>query len=347
MLYKYLLKPLLFRIDPELIHQVFVRIGSLAGRYRLTQYIFGIFYNYRGDDLARTIDGITYRTPIVLSAGFDYNGHLTRVLPSLGFGGVEIGSVTARPCAGNPRPRLTRLPHTRSIIVNKGLRNDGVDMIIERLKKTPRIPGFVIGISIARTNDASTGTLENSIADYCYSFQRLNEEHIGDYYTLNISCPNAFSGELFTDPRNFEQLLSAIKQIPCDRPIYIKLPINLAWDELKLLLDITTHHGINGVVIGNLNKDYTAISKDDPRPATYQGGLSGAPCQTLSTKLIKKTREYCDNKLTIIGCGGIMSPHDATEKIEAGADILQLITGMIYEGPGLIKKLCTEISRQK
>ena len=346
-MYKKILKPLLFLFNPELVHKIFVLFGILLGSNPFTRKLIKTIYGYDGKDISKTVDGLTYKTPIILSAGFDYNGNLTQILPSLSFGGVEVGSVTARPCRGNISPTLTRLPQSSAIIVNKGLKNDGVDAIIQRLKFKKRFENFVIGISIAKTNDKKSADTNEAIADYCYSFKRLNEENIGDYYTLNISCPNAFGGETFTKPDLLEQLLFAIKKIPCSKPIYIKMPINIFWEETKDLLDIIVKYEINGVIFGNLNKNYLDIPHNTERPSQYQGGISGKPCFHPSNILIEKTKKEYGDKLTIIGCGGIFTPVDALYKFEIGSELIHMITGMIYEGPGLIKKICKEYAKNK
>jgi dihydroorotate dehydrogenase len=340
MIYKHILKPILFKFNPEFVHKYFVKVGTLLGSNPITRACIHFIYDYKGPDISKTIDGITYRTPVVLSAGFDYNAQLTQILPSLGFGGVEVGSVTARPCVGNSGRTLTRLPNSKAIIVNKGLKNDGVDVIIERLKKINRIPNFVIGVSIAKTNDMKCADTEEAIKDYCYSFKRLNEEHIGDYYTINISCPNAFGGETFTKPDLLDRLIFEIKKIPCTKPIYIKMPINIFWEATKDLLDVILKYKINGVIIGNLNKNYLDIPHTAERPPEYRGGISGKPCFHPSNILIEKTKKEYGDKFTIIGCGGIMSPVDALYKFELGSDLIHIITGMIYEGPGLVKRIC-------
>ena len=341
MLYKRVLKPLLFKFDPETVHDRMTETGVLLGNHGLTRAVIDMMYGYHGQDISKVVDGVQYRTPFLLSAGFDYNGQLQRILPSIGLGGEEVGSVTARPCEGNPKPRLTRLPKSGSILVNKGLRNEGVDKIIERLKiEKLKDSSFVVGVSIARTNDEKSVPIEAGIADYVYSFKRLNEENVGDYYTLNISCPNAFGAEAFNDPALLPKLLGAIKAIPCSKPIYVKMPINIPWQQFDALLKIIDAHGLTGVVIGNLNKDYDSLDVRSEAPAIYKGGLSGKPCTHPSTDLIGKTRDTYGSRFTIIGVGGVMSPATAMEKFNAGADLVQLITGMIFEGPGLIKKLC-------
>jgi len=337
-------------MDPEFVHDFMVSFGEFLGRYSIFRSLIGLFYGYKGTDISKTIDGIRYATPFLLSAGFDYNGRLSQILPFVSFGGEEIGSVTAKPYEGNGKPRLTRLPLSQSIIVNKGLKNEGVEAIIKRLKSfqaSPRLIPFVIGISIARTNCAESADIEAGIADYLYSFRRLNEENVGDYYTINISCPNAFGGEAFTTHELLTRLLKSLKSIACSKPVYIKMPINLPWDQFQALLKVIDTHGLQGVVIGNLNKNYNSLDIRSEAPANYAGGLSGKPCQALSTELIRKTKAAYGSRFTIIGVGGVRSWETAKEKLEAGADLIQLITGMIYEGPGLMKKLCREYSKNK
>ncbi len=349
-MYEKILKPILFKFDPENVHDLFVSYGEFAGKFATGRWKTALMYGYDGKDISKTVDGIRYRTPFLLSAGFDYNARLMNILPSISFGGEEIGSVTARPCAGNETPRLTRLPKSKSILVNKGLRNDGVEKIIERIKiyKSQKLTGdrkdFVVGISIARTNDELSVPIEAGIEDYVYSFKRLNEENIGDYYTLNISCPNSFGGEAFTQANLLNRLLAAIKKIPCSKPVYVKMPINLKWEEFNNLLSIIDASGLNGVVIGNLNKNYGSLDIRDEAPANYCGGLSGKPCFQPSTELIRKTRELYGKRFTIIGCGGVMSVETAQEKFDAGADLVQIITGLIYKGPGLVKKMCKSVT---
>lgn len=317
----------------------------MLGRTAFTRAAVSSIYDYHGPDISRAVDGNVYRTPFILAAGFDYNARLTRILPAIGLGGVEVGSVTARPCVGNPRPRLRRLPHSRSILVNKGLRNDGVEAITARLAKCPRMKDFVIGVSIARTNDARAAGPEAGIEDYRASLEKCLIRDIGDYYTLNISCPNAFGGETFAAPSRFEKLLEAIRKVPCPKPIYVKMPINLPEEQFDDLLRVVAEYGLAGVVIGNLNKNYSALDFRDEAPAEYAGGLSGKPCRDLSTSLIRRTRDRYGRKFTVIGCGGVMSAGDALDKFAAGADLIQLITGLIYEGPGLVKKLCYSLNR--
>jgi len=346
-LYKKILKPILFLFDPELIHNVFIWIGEVLSKVPGGRCITGLIYQYKGIDVLKTVDGIKYKYPIILAAGFDYNARLIGILDKMSFGGEELGSITLRPCSGNEKPRLKRAIKSQSIIVYKGLRNDGVDKIIKRIKSTKIPKDYVVGVSIARTNDPNSVDLESGIADFCGSLRKLVDNNIGNYYTVNISCPNAFGGEGFATKQNLEKLLKEISKIKHSKPIYVKMPINLEWKEFKDLCDIVVKYKFSGVVIGNLNKKYEDIDYREEAPEEYRGGLSGKPCRMLSTQLIKRTRQEYGKKLTIIGCGGILSTKDAIEKFEAGADLVQLITGMIFEGPHLMKEICEELANKR
>jgi dihydroorotate dehydrogenase len=346
-LYKKILKPFLFLFDPEVVHDIFVNLGALMGKAAIGRKFIGWLYAYNGGSASKTVDGITYKQPVLLAAGFDYNGRLPQILPYIAFGGEEVGSVTARPCEGNKKPRLTRLIKSKSLLVNKGLRNEGVDKVIERLRATSYPKDFVLGISIAKTNDEKAATLEQGIEDYAYSLKKLVAANIGDFYTINISCPNAFGGENFADPHRLDLLLHELSRIEHSKPVYIKMPINLSWGEFDALLEVIATHKVHGVVIGNLNKDYSTLFFRAEAPAEYKGGTSGKPCRHLSTELIRKTKNKYGNKLTIIGCGGILSAADAMEKLEAGADLLQLITGMIFEGPHLMREIAEAYAQRK
>ncbi|MEK7669044.1 MAG: quinone-dependent dihydroorotate dehydrogenase [Patescibacteria group bacterium] len=348
MFYQKLLKPILFKFDPERVHDFFVWTGEFLGKNILSRKLVSFFYKYKGKNISKVVDGLKYQTPFILSAGFDYNGRLLNILSEISFGGAEIGSVTARPCSGNKKPRLKRLPKSRSILVNKGLKNDGVEIIIERLKKYHKKGDFVVGVSIAQTNDEKNCSVQTGLEDYFYSWKRLNEENVGDYYTINISCPNAFGGEMFTNPELLNLLISKISIIKCQKPIYVKMPINLEWLEFNELLKVLDKFEmIKGVVIGNLNKDYNSLDYKDEAPKEFWGGLSGKPCFKLSNELIRKTRTTYDQRFTIIGVGGVMSPQNMIEKFEAGADLVALITGMIYNGSSFIKELSKEYGKFK
>ncbi|MDO8552890.1 MAG: quinone-dependent dihydroorotate dehydrogenase [bacterium] len=345
MFYKRILRPIFFQFNPEFMHDFMVFFGQIFGSLAPARWLIKSVWGYRGPDISKTIDGLHFERPVLLSAGFDCNGELTRILPCISFGGEEVGSVTARPCQGNPKPQLTRLIRNKSLVVYKGLKNQGVVQIAERLANRNSREKFIVGISIAQTNDERVSDAEAGLADYHATFKIMNELNVGDYYTINISCPNTFGGETFATPELLTRLLTKLSTVPCRKPRYIKMPINLSWDDFKKLLDIIDRFGYNGVIIGNLNKKYSLIDFPEDAPKEWRGGLSGKSCFELSNELIRKTRAAYGKRFTIIGVGGIFSPEDALVKFRAGADLVQLVTGMIFEGPGLIKRICNAYAK--
>jgi dihydroorotate dehydrogenase len=286
--------------------------------------------------LEQEVDGIKYENPVGLSAGFDKEAKLPGILYHLSFGFMELGSITYHPYIGNPGTRLYRLKKSKAIMVNYGLKNLGVAKTIEKIKKIKLPKNFVFGVSVAKTNNEETNVLTVGIDDYYQSLKALNESNVGDYYTINVTCPNTIGGEPYTDPRKLEKLLKAISTLKIQKPVYIKMPINHPWKEFDNLLKVIIKYNCAGVVIGNVSKDRTASTIKDVIPDNIRGGISGRPTWKLSNELIKKTYQKYGNKLTIIGVGGIFSAEDAYTKIKLGASLVQLITGMIYEGPQLI-----------
>lgn len=339
--YRHLLKPFFFRRDPEEVHDRMIRLGERLGKHRLSQALVRASFSFKHPSLQQTLCGLHFRNPIGLSTGFDKNAQLINILPDVGFGYMNVGTVTFKPYAGNPRPRLYRLPLSKALIVYYGLKNDGVEQIAARIAAyhAPRIP---LGISFARTNCQETRALDAGIEDTRRCLEQLMAPRVGDYHTLNISCPNTFGGEPFTQPDRLRSLLQALFTLSPSRPFFIKMPINLAWTEFQSLLDVILEFPVQGVIIGNLNKNHHDKHIHDVIPSNIKGGISGQPTRTLSNELISRTYQYCGQKLMIIGVGGIFNAHHAYEKIKRGASLVQLITGMIYQGPQLIG----EINRQ-
>lgn len=344
-------KPVLFLSDPEDAHTWFVAIGEFLGRTAFGRWLTGLCYRYRGPDIGKTVDGIKHELPVLLSAGFDPDGRLTQILRSMSFGGEEVGSTTAYPCEGNPKPRMTRLVRNQSIIVYKGLRNKGVDVLIEKLKRTPREKGYVVGVSIALTNhrSKSCATLEGAIEDYAISFKKLNDAGVGDYYTLNISCPNATknAGEMFAEPAKLEMLLKRIKQIPSKKPLYLKMPINRTRQEFDAMCAVADRGGVQGLIIGNLNTNYGDLDHREDAPEEFRGGLSGKPCFKLSNEHLRNVRQKYGKRFTLIGVGGVLSEDDAMEKFRAGADLIMMVSGMIFNSPSLMKLICKRYAAEK
>ena len=343
MFYKKVLKPIFFLVHPEKMHAMVLVLGEFFGYIPPMRYLLWLIYGYRGPDIAKVVDGVRYERPVLLSAGFDCDGRLTQALASLSFGGEEVGSVTALPCEGNPKPRQTRLVRNKSLIVFKGLRNRGADATIKHILSKKRVPGYVIGISIASTNNSCVANEDDALKDFLTTFRKMNDAGVGDYYTINISCPNSYSGkdgETFANPRLLTVMINELQKIPTTKPVYFKMPINLEWPEFNELLKIIDKSPYQGVIIGNLNKKYAMLDHPEDAPKEFRGGLSGKPCFELSNDLIYKTREAYGKRFTIIGVGGIFTGEDALTKFRAGADLVQLITGMVFEGPGLMKEIC-------
>ncbi len=344
-LYKKFLKPILFLLDAEFVHNQFTNMGQLIGSNATTKNILKLFLNKNNSKLVMQIDGISFPNRVGLAAGFDYNGRLVNVLSAVGFGFQTVGTVTYQPYKGNPTPRLGRFPRSQSLLVNKGLKTLGAKQIIKDLE---RIGEFDIptGISIASTN-THFNSLNEQLFDFLatfYLFEKSQVKH--SHYELNISCPNTFGGEPFTTPDRLEILLSALDKFNISKPIYVKMPIDFSDRDFLALLKVINRHSIAGVNIGNLTKDKKNpdVNKQDRVEwKQKKGNLSGKPTFKRSNHLIQLTKSHYKNRFTIIGTGGIFTPQDAKEKIKNGADLVQLITGMIYEGPQVVGQIASSV----
>jgi len=332
--YRFIAKPLLFARDPEEVHDAALQIGQWFGKKEYRRAFVRACFGFNHPSLQQNLLGINFSSPVGLAAGFDKNAKLIEVLPELSFGFGEIGSVTGRPCAGNPKPRLWRLPKSKSLAVCYGLANDGAALISERIKSlSKKIP---LGINIAKTNDMYTNDISAGIEDYLKAFKTVKE--IADYITINISCPNVGGGEPFKNPDNLELLLSAIDKETPLRPIFIKLSPNLEEKELDDVLEVIAGHNISGIICSNLTHSRNSINESEINLKT-RGGLSGKAVANLSNELLTSVYKKTRGKYILIGCGGIFSAEDAYEKIKRGANIIQLISGMIFNGPQFINEL--------
>lgn len=326
-------------MDPEFIHDCFVSIGSFLGRYKWSQALTRFFFLKKDPILKQKIAGVHFDNPVGLSAGFDKNGNLTQIIPDIGFSYMQIGSVTAHPYEGNPKPRLHRLKKSKGLVVYYGLKNEGVEQIINRLNKVKK--RFPWSFSVAKTNSRKSATCDEGIQDYIKSLKALEASGLADFYTINISCPNTFGGEPYTEPHRLKKLLLAIEKLKIKKPIFLKMPINLKWKDFQSLLEVISKFKITGLVIGNLNKDHKDKTIVDEIPKGMKGGISGKPCQGHCDRLISKTYKSYGDQFIIIGVGGVFTLDDAWEKIRKGASLIQMITGMIFMGPqeiGLINK---------
>lgn len=336
-MYKFLFRPLLFRLTSDYAHEITIKSASLLGNYKWLQKSTEALYGYSNRSLEQKIGGLRFPNPIGLAAGFDKNGTAAPFMQSLGFGFIEIGSVTANSCIGNPKPRTFRLTEDKSLINRLGLNNEGALTIARRLKyRELTIP---MGINIAKTHDPSI-TGEKAIEDYRTSFELV--KNIADYITLNISCPNTTEGKTFEEPEALDYLLQSlgIENDASLPPVFIKFSVDLDDSQLLELLDICEGYTIEGYVATN-----TSSLRDNLQTSESvvhrmgKGGLSGRAISKKSTATIEKIHSYTKGLKTIIGVGGISSTEDAIEKLKAGADLLQIYTGLVYEGPALVKKI--------
>jgi dihydroorotate dehydrogenase subfamily 2 len=285
---------------------------------------------------------MAFSNPIGLAAGFDYNAQLTGILSSIGFGFETIGTITNMPYEGNPMPRLGRLPKSKSLMVNKGFKNKGAKNIVEKLdSKKFKIP---IGISIGRTNSALLQTQEESVTDIVNAFKTFEQANINNaYYELNISCPNLIHGNksiTFYNKENLTYLLDEVSKLKITKPIFAKMPIVLENDKILELLQVITKYNLNGVIFGNLETRRDNKFLDPSEVKLFEvGNFSGKPTSQRSNELIELAFKNFGHRLTIIGCGGVFSGEDAYEKIIRGATLIQLVTGMVYEGPRLISNI--------
>ena len=340
------IRPLIFLMEPEQAHYSLKRMGVLLGSNPVTKWLTALLMDYNHKSLAITVDGIDYRNPVGLSAGFDKDGELTKIYPSIGFGLAELGSFTGEICPGNPGKRLFRMIKSKAIVVWYGLNNEGAETISKRLAKED-FGRLKVGINAANSNLTPEFDLEMSINDYLKTMKLFKD--IGDYYDVNISCPNTQDGEPFVDKKNLDALLTRINEEIrpiSDKPIYVKLAADMTLDEIDIIVDGCIEHGMDGVVCTNLAKpQYNTEHRPEEYPTVDgrlpkgKGAMSGLPLQRISTNVIRHVYRRTRGKLTIIGVGGIFTAKDAYEKITSGASLLHMITTMIFDGPQNINEI--------
>lgn len=343
-IYTKLLKRIIFLFNSELSHEWLTFTGFILGKISPIKKIISYFLKYENENLRQKIAGINFENPVGLAAGFDYNAKLTKISPALGFGFETVGTITNKPYEGNQKPRLARLPKSKSLMVNKGFKNIGIDKILKDHKKqTYEIP---IGLSIGKTNSLKISTQNEAIKDILNAFEKAQKSHIKfAYYELNISCPNLSGNVTFYPPRNLKKLLTAITELKLKKPLFIKMPIEKTDRETLGMLKIISSFPVSGVVLGNLQKNRNDPGLDKKEVKKYKAGnFSGKPTEKRSNELIKLAYKKFGKKLTIIGCGGIFNGKDAYKKIRLGASLVQFITGLIFEGPQLAAQINYELS---
>lgn len=331
-MYKLLIRPLLFLFDPEKVHYFTFRAVKCLHKIGFAS-VFRASFVVKNKRLEREVFGIKFKNPVGLAAGFDKDAKLFNELSNLGFGFVEIGTLTPKPQDGNPKKRLFRLQKDKAIINRMGFNNGGVEEAVKRLRKNNN--QVLIGGNIGKNKVTPN---ENAVDDYLTCFRTLFD--YVDYFVVNVSSPNTPNLRELQDKEPLTKLLTALKtenaQKQAPKPILLKIAPDLTDSQLLDIIDIVKTTQIDGIIATN-----TTIARDGLQSENKKetGGLSGKPLTKRSTKVIRFLSEKSGKAFPIIGVGGIHSAQDAIEKLEAGASLVQLYTGFIYEGPGLIKKI--------
>ena len=336
-MYKLIIRPLLFTIDPEKVHYIILNSLKFICNISIIGWLFRYFYQKNSPSLEKELFGLKFKNPVGLAAGFDKNGKYLNELENLGFGFIEIGTVTPKPQPGNPKKRLFRIAKDEAIINRLGINNDGIEICAERLKNNNS--NLIIGGNIGKNSSTSN---ENADLDYINNFEVLHP--YVDYFVLNVSCPNVSNFTKLQDVEFLKKLIPQLKSINTkkekQKPILIKISPDLNYKQLDETIELILKEKLDGIIATN-----TTTSRDNLKTTSNilekigNGGLSGLPLKDKSTEVIKYISKKTNNKLPIIGVGGIMNPQDALDKIDAGADLIQLYTGFIYSGPSLVKKI--------
>lgn len=344
--YKKLLKPFFFLLSPESAHGLTIFLLKLTLSIPLVSTLFKKRYSFKSSNLERELMGLKFPNPVGLAAGFDKDGKYFKAMSSLGFGFIEVGTVTPQPQAGNPKPRLFRLPGDEALINRMGFNNDGVAALKNRLHKTGK-QQLIIGGNIGKNKVTPN---EQAADDYVYCFEALFP--YVDYFVVNVSSPNTPNLRALQDKEPLTQLLALLqtknKSKAQPKPILLKIAPDLTNEQLDDILEIVAATKIDGVIATN-----TTISRKKlTTPSTEvekigAGGLSGQPLTHRSTEVIRYLSKKSNGELLIIGVGGIASPKDAIEKLEAGASLIQVYSGLIYEGPGLVKRINQALAKRK
>ena len=344
-MYRLLLKPNLFLFPPERAHYLALFLLKLVLKTPLLGYTFKTFFKIEHPLLHRRVLGLDFPNPVGLAAGFDKDGKYYEAMSALGFGFIEVGTVTPKAQAGNPQPRLFRLPQDEALINRMGFNNEGVEALVERLKNRKQ-NGLIVGGNIGKNKVTPN---EKAIEDYTFCFEALFP--YVDYFVVNVSSPNTPNLRALQDKEPLTALLNALqvlnkaKENP--KPILLKIDPDLNQAQLNDILVIVKATGIDGIIATNTTISRADLSTSSNRiEAIGAGGLSGQPIKSRSTEIIRFFKEASDNKLTIIGVGGIQNAADAIEKLEAGADLVQVYTGLIYEGPALIRQINKALIKQ-
>ncbi len=338
-MYKLLIRPLLFCFDPEEVHYFSFSFIRFISKIPLVPALLKSLYEVRDPRLERQVFGLTFKNPVGLAAGFDKDAKCYKELSNFGFGFIEIGTLTPKPQDGNPKKRLFRLKEDSGIINRMGFNNGGVDAAVLRLQQNK---GVLIGGNIGKNKVTDN---DDATSDYLLCFDALFA--VVDYFVVNVSSPNTPNLRALQDKEPLTNLLRDLqnenykKQNP--KPILLKIAPDLTDEQLVDIIDIVAETKIAGVIATNTTISRANLQSEN---RTETGGLSGKPLTKRSTEVIRFLSEKSNNAFPIIGVGGIHSAEDAIEKLEAGASLIQLYTGFIYEGPKLVKEINTAILKK-
>ncbi|HEY7217934.1 MAG TPA: quinone-dependent dihydroorotate dehydrogenase [Candidatus Binatia bacterium] len=341
MLYKLIVRPLLFCKDPEASHEA---ILSLLGRAECFYSLLERFYKVDDERLIVQVGPLTFANPVGLAAGFDKNAIAPKTISAFGFGFMEIGAITAQGQPGNPKPRLYRLPEDDALINRLGFNNEGAAAIaikLDRLRARGAWPKIPLGLNLGRTKMVQT---KDAVTDFLFCFERLFP--YGDFFTLNVSSPNTPNLRDLQEKTLLRGLLSAVQERNCElassaqidpKPLFVKIAPDMELSQVDEIVEVVQSVKLTGIVATNASAFMREKLKS--RHGKEPGGLSGRPITSMVTAFIAHIYKMTAGKLPIIGVGGIFNAQDAYNKIKAGAGAVQIYTGWIYEGPGAIKRI--------
>jgi dihydroorotate dehydrogenase len=337
-MYKSILKPIMFSMDPEKAHYKTVFLFRTALAIPFGKSIIKNLYNFQSPKLEKELFGLTFKNPVGLAAGFDKDGKFYKEMSHLGFGFIEIGTVTPLPQEGNPKPRLFRLPQDEGLINRMGFNNDGVDAMVERLKKF-KAKDVIIGGNIGKNKVTPNN---EAINDYVICFEKLFD-HV-DYFVVNVSSPNTPGLRDLQDKGPLTAILSKLMKLnnakSNPKPILLKIAPDLTDSQLDDIIDIVAETKIDGVIATNTTISRDGLNTSQKTIANIgNGGLSGAPVKSRSTEVIAYLHRNSKGAFPIVGVGGVDSAESAKEKMEAGASLIQVYSGFVYQGPGLVKTI--------
>ncbi|MGE0587999.1 MAG: quinone-dependent dihydroorotate dehydrogenase [Cyclobacteriaceae bacterium] len=343
-MYKLLVRPILFLFDAEVIHHFVFRLLSIKGKVPGFRSLMRLLFNFKDKSLERTLFGVHFKNPVGLAAGFDKDAKLIDELSCFGFGFIEIGTLTPRPQLGNDKPRLFRLPKDSALINRMGFNNLGVIPAVERLKRCKA--DVVIGGNIGKNKDTPN---DKAFSDYMECFEALYP--YVDYFVVNVSSPNTPGLRELQDKEPLKRLLMHVKGLSKSKekvkPVLLKIAPDLAQSQLDDIVEILKETKTDGVIATNTTISRAGLQTSPEEVSQLgAGGLSGKPLTEKATEVIAYLRKALGPGYPIIGVGGIMTVEDAIEKLEAGADLVQIYTGFIYEGPSFVKRINKTLVRR-